>query len=54
VAGVFVGPLGVGEASGDRDESAFGEVGVVLFGGGAEAFDWDEVGAFDAADVCLT
>ena len=43
--------IGVGESAGDRDESAFGEVLVMLFGGGSEAFDGDEVGAFGAASV---
>ncbi len=51
VAGVFIGPLGVAESAGDRDESAFGEVLVVLFGWGAEGFDGDEVGAFAASSV---
>lgn len=51
VAGVFVSPLRVAESSGDGDESALGEVLVVLFGWRAEGLDGDEVGAFAAASV---
>ena len=51
VAGLFVGPLAVAESPGDGDESAFGEVAVVGFGGCAEGLDGDEVGTLGAASV---